>query len=86
MEGSREAVVLDQIVGYLKNTALDPTVAIPLDRSLLEAGILDSYGIVDLVTYLESEFNLAIPDDDVSKEKMGSLRKMASYVARRKAA
>ena len=86
MDGRREEFILDDIVGYLKNTAIDPSISIPLDRSLLEAGILDSYGIVDLVTFLEGEFDLTIPDKDVSKENMGSLRKMAFYVARRKAA
>ena len=76
------------IVEYLKGSVLlDPSEQIPLDRSLLEAGILDSYGIVDLLTFIEREFGLAIPDGDVTKENMGSIRKMAQYIsARRKVA
>jgi len=53
---------------------------IPLDQSLLEAGILDSFGIVDMITFVESEFDVDIPDEDMTKEKLGSIQKMAEYV------
>ena len=70
------------ILNYLKSSVLlNPDDEIPLDRSLLEAGILDSYGIVDLLTFIEGEFGLAIPDEDITKEKMGSIRKMANYIS-----
>jgi len=72
------------ILNYLKSSVLlNPEEEIPLDRSLLEAGILDSYGIVDLLTFIEGEFGLAIPDEDITKEKMGSIRKMANYIVAR---
>jgi len=73
---------VQRIVEYLKGAVLlDPGEEIPLDQSLLESGILDSYGIVDLLTFMEGEFGLAIPDGDITKEKMGSIRKMAKYIA-----
>jgi len=72
---------IEKILDYLRGSVLlNPADEIPLDRSLLEAGILDSYGIVDLLTFIEGEFGLAIPDEDITKEKMGSIRKMASYI------
>lgn len=73
---------IQRILEYLKTAVLlDPGEEIPLDQSLMETGILDSYGIVDLLTFIEVEFGLAIPDADVTKEKMGSIRKMARYIA-----
>jgi acyl carrier protein len=72
---------IEKILDYLRSSVLlNPADEIPLDRSLLEAGILDSYGIVDLLTFIEGEFGLAIPDEDITKEKMGSIRKMARYI------
>ena len=82
---SAEAPIVQKILDYLKaSVLLDPAVEIPLDRSLLEAGILDSYGIVDLLTFIEGEFGLSIPDEDITKEKMGSIRKMARYIETRR--
>jgi acyl carrier protein len=70
-----------EILRYLQDTVLlDPDEEIPLDESLLEAGILDSYGTVELITFIESQFEISIPDADLTREKLGSVRKMADYV------
>ena len=75
------AEYVHSIVEYLKGAVLlDPAEVIPLDKSLLESGILDSYGIVDLLTFIEGRFGLTIPDADITREKLGSIRKMANYV------
>ncbi len=74
------------IVDYVKSVAIiDPSQTIPLDESLLEAGILDSFGIVEMLTFVESKFDLSIPDEDMTKDKLGSIRRMAQYVHQRKA-
>ncbi len=78
---------IQSILNYLRTSVvLDPAEEIPLDESLLETRVLDSYGIVDLLTFIEREFGLTIPDVDVTKEKMGSIRKMAQYVEIRRQA
>lgn len=72
---------LSKIVSFVRdNYTADPSVEIPLDQSLLEVGILDSYAVVELMAYLEKEFKIKIPDEDVTKENMGSVHKMTSYV------
>jgi|TARA_B100000809_G_scaffold160746_1_gene158159 acyl carrier protein len=76
---------VDRIVQFVRSTAiLAPSQEIPLDRSLLETGILDSFGIVELITFIECEFDLAIPDEDVTKEKLESILKMAEYIYQRR--
>ena len=78
---------LQQIVTYVRGASMiDPSQEIPLDRSLLESGVFDSFGIVELITYVETEFDLVIPEEDLTREKMGSIRKMADYISRNKAA
>jgi acyl carrier protein len=73
---------IERILNYLRGSVLlDPSTEIPLDQSLVETGILDSYGIVELLTFIEGEFGLAIPEKDITKEKLGSIRKMARYIA-----
>ncbi len=70
----------DAIVDYVASFAiLEPGQEIPRDQSLLETGILDSFGIVELITFLESEYDIVIADEDMTKEKLGSVQKMAEY-------
>ncbi len=50
------------------------------DESLFEAGLLDSFGLTDLVTKLEQEYGIRIPDGDLNPRKFESLDKIAQYV------
>lgn len=77
----------DVIVDYVNSFAIiAPGQEIPRDQSLLEAGVLDSFGIVEMITFVETEFDISIPDEDMTKEKLGSIRKMAVYIQQCKSA
>lgn len=53
--------------------------------SLLENGILDSLGILDLVAYLEREFVITIADEDLLPEHFETLDRLTAFVeAKRK--
>lgn len=53
---------------------------LPLDQSLVDLGVLDSYGVVELVSFLEDRWSIVIPDKDITREKMGSIDKIANLV------
>ncbi|MGB2643173.1 MAG: acyl carrier protein [Candidatus Acidiferrum sp.] len=46
---------------------------------LLESGIVDSLGILDLVAFLESEFALHIQDDDLMPENFRSIESIVKF-------
>ena len=48
--------------------------------SLLEAGLIDSTGVLELVGYLESEFKIAVADSEIVPENLDSIRTIAAYV------
>lgn len=51
--------------------------------SLLGAGIIDSMGVMEVITFIESEFGVEIGDDDVTEENLGSIRAISRYVVAR---
>ena len=53
------------------------------DESLFESGLLDSFGLPDLVAAIESEFSIKIPDSDLNPRKFDSIARMESYIADR---
>jgi acyl carrier protein len=53
------------------------------DADLLSAGIVDSLGILRLVAFIEEQFGLKVPDEDVVFENFQSLSAMGSYVSQR---
>src|SRR6185437_5229755 len=53
------------------------------DASLLESGIVDSIGILEIVSYLEQEFAIQVSDDDLLPENFGSVAGIAAFVERK---
>ena len=54
--------------------------------SLLEVGVIDSVGVLELIEHVESTYDLQIPDADVLPENLDSIDAIARYVVRRRAA
>ncbi len=51
-----------------------------VDQPLLESGIMTSFGIVELVSYMERTFGVTIDDYDVVPENFQTVRAIASLV------
>ena len=51
--------------------------------SLLEVGVIDSVGVLELIEHLEATYELQIPDADVLPENLDSVDAIATYVSRR---
>ena len=51
--------------------------------SLLETDILDSLGILEVVTFIEHEFHIILNDDDLVPENFQSIECITAFVQRR---
>ena len=64
----------------------EDTDAIGDAESLLDAGLIDSTGILELVAFLESEFGVTIADEDIVPDNLDSIERIDAFVARRQGA
>jgi len=55
-------------------------------ENLLERGLLDSLGILKVVTFCEEEFGITIPDAEVLPDNMETVRAIARLVDGRRQA
>ncbi len=55
------------------------------DEDLLGSGLLDSLSVMSLVHFIEQEFDIAVPAEDVTIEHFVSLAAIEAYLARRDA-
>ena len=51
------------------------------DDSLLESGIVDSLGTLDVIHFLESEFGVTVTDEEMTPEYFETARSIAKLVA-----
>jgi acyl carrier protein len=54
------------------------------DDSLLETGIVDSTGVLELVQFLERTYSLNVKDEDLVPENLDTITRAAEYVRRLK--
>ncbi len=50
------------------------------ETSFLEEGIIDSTGILELVTFLEEEFSITIEDEELVPENLDSINNVTAFL------
>lgn len=53
------------------------------DTSFLDSGIIDSTGILELIMFLEQEFNTIVEPEEMIPENLDSVDKLARFLARK---
>jgi acyl carrier protein len=51
--------------------------------ALLESGILDSLGVLDVVNFVEREFSVGIADDELVPENFQTIDRIAAFIERK---
>jgi acyl carrier protein len=54
------------------------------DASLLEQGIIDSTGILEIIMFLETDFGVIVKDSDMLPENFDSVNNIVRFVLRLK--
>jgi acyl carrier protein len=55
------------------------------DESLLESGIIDSTGVLEIVAFLQQEFGMTVEDRDIRPENLDSVARLVAFVERSRA-
>jgi acyl carrier protein len=72
----------ERILAVVQTVAQKPIPADP-EESLFESGVLDSFALPDMVSGLEKEFGVKVPDSDLHPRKFDSLARIAEYIGTR---
>ncbi len=72
---SKQAGIL-KVIHAVADVDVDPAP----DESLFDSGTLDSFTLPDLVTGLEEEFGVTIPDADLVPERFDTIHKIETYL------
>lgn len=54
--------------------------------SFMEHAILDSTGFLELITYLEESFGIAVGDEEMIPENLDSIDNLVAFIGRKRAA
>jgi acyl carrier protein len=61
----------------------DPA-ALKDDASLLDAGIVDSTGVLEVITFIEGEFGITVDDAEMVPENLDAVNHIVAFVQKKK--
>ena len=73
-----EFIVTNYLFGEVSRTPTD-------DDSLVELGVIDSTGILELIEFLESRFGVEISESETVPENLDSISRLCRFVASKQA-
>ena len=81
------AAILARMRAYVQETFLymRPGFALGDQDHLLQRGVIDSMGVMELIAFLRSEFGIEVADDDITEQNLGTLADIARYVTTKRA-
>ena len=54
--------------------------------SLLDRGIIDSTGVMEVIAFVEDKFGVKVADEEMIPENLDSIGRIAAFIERKKAA
>jgi acyl carrier protein len=67
----------------LENFILEKPEDLVDDESMLEKGIIDSTGVLELVAFLESTYQIKVEDEELIPENLDSIKNIVGYLERK---
>ena len=59
--------------------------ALANDDSFMEKGIIDSTGILEVITFIEEDFGITVKDEELIPENLDSINNLSAFIQRKKA-
>lgn len=76
------------IRGFIRSNFLfgSPDAKLADDDSFFETGIIDSTGMLELVSFVETQFGIEVADTELIPENLDSINKLVRFIERKKVA
>jgi acyl carrier protein len=67
----------------IENFLFGEEVQLELDTDFFDKGIIDSTGVIELVSFIEEKFDLSVDDDELIPENLSSLKKIDLFLQKK---
>ncbi len=79
----REDVIRNKIRSFIiEDLMRDEDYALENDEGIITGGLMDSFSLAELGVYIEEEFEVYIPDADLTIDQMDTLDQIVARVVR----
>jgi acyl carrier protein len=86
IEEKKQGSVRDVLRGFIIDSFLPSSglEAFEDGDSFMERGILDSTGVLELLEFIEENFDIAVDDEEIIPDNLDSLSKLTSFIQKKR--
>lgn len=79
---STEQEIENKLLEFICHNFMVEADEFSLEESLVDQGVIDSIGLVEISGFMEQAFGIKVGEKDMSRENFGSVKKMVSFIIR----
>jgi len=85
MDSVQTSTVNDVIITFIKENFITgrSQKEISPEESLIDSGIIDSTGILELVMFLEEKYSITIEDEELIPENLDTVKNLVAFLERK---
>ena len=72
--------IQEQLLDFLTRNFLVSREEIILDESLIDQGIIDSFGLIEIATFMEKSFSIVVTEKQMIRQNFGSVLKIINFI------
>jgi acyl carrier protein len=77
--------IKEQVRAFVtSNFYLPDSTTLADDASLLDLGIIDSTGVLEVIAFIEDTFDITVEDNEIVPENLDSIDRIANLIERKK--
>ncbi|OPY00319.1 MAG: acyl carrier protein [Syntrophorhabdus sp. PtaB.Bin006] len=65
------------------NFLFDESITLGVEDSLLDTGVIDSTGVLELVAFIEETYGIKIEDEEIVPENLDSINNISLYISQK---
>lgn len=74
--------IFEELLEFIMRNFMVERDEIIFDDSLIDQGIIDSFGLVEINAFIQKEYSVFTTEDQLNRDNFGSLIKIANFVSR----
>jgi len=75
-----EEEIQDKLVAFICESFMVEPDEFNLEESLVDQGVIDSIGLVEISAFIEETFGIKVAETDMTRQNFGSVKKMVAFI------
>lgn len=75
-----DSSIRTQLIDFLCRNYMVEENEINLEKSLVDQGIIDSFGLIEIASFIKKEFGVSAGENEMNRSNFGSVLKIVTFI------